>query len=394
MKQKRNLYRKNTPVEEALEKFYEAFSFTLQNDIISVKKSLGCILSEPVFSKVFSPNIDSCAMDGIAVISEKTKFASESNHVTLIEGIDYKQVNTGNPLIKPFDAVIMAEDIIEDENKVVIKKPVLPFQHVRPIGEDLKEGELIASANQKIRAFDIGAMLTGGVSKVVVKKQPLVAIIPTGSELVDVDATIKTGQVVESNSYMLEALVKENNGIANKYEKVKDDYETIKSTIKDAAKNHDLVLVCAGTSAGTEDYSLNVIKELGHVIIHGLSIKPGKPVILGVIENTPIIGVPGYPVSAYTTFESVITPVLEKMSDTKIIKKTVKATLERRIVSSFKHKEHIRVKLSEKNGKLIATPLSKQVGSAMSIVRSDGLLVIPLLTEGIEEGEEVEIILY
>lgn len=395
MKTKRNLYLTNMPVEESLDKFYEHLSFVPEHETIEVIKSLGRVLARPVFAEISSPYSDSCAMDGIAVVSEKTAFASETNPITLVEGVDYKQVNTGNALEQPFDAMIMAEDIEEQENgTVIIRSAATPWQHIRPIGEDIIQGEMIVPTGHKIRPFDIGAILSGGVSQVVVKKQPRVAIIPTGSELVEVGNKIERGQVIESNSYMLEALVTESEAVPTKYPKVKDNYETIKNILLDAVQKHDLVLLGAGTSAGTEDYTVSVIKELGQVLVHGVAIKPGKPVILAIIENTPVIGIPGYPVSAYVTFENFIKPVIENIYGNNHTKNNIiTATLTRRLVSSFKYKEYVRVKLGKIGEKLIATPLSRGAGSNMSLVRSDGLLIIPLQTEGLEAGEQVQILL-
>ncbi|MCL1935787.1 MAG: molybdopterin biosynthesis protein [Defluviitaleaceae bacterium] len=392
MKQ-RNLYLKTTPIEEALENFYKYIKIKSETEEIEVINSLGRILSRSVFAKYSSPNYNSCAMDGIITNSEKIKNASEINPIILTETKDFLYVNTGNLLKEPFDCVVMIEDITEiEKNKIAVKKSAKPWQHVRIIGEEIIEGELVLSSNNKIRPFDISAMLSSGITTIFVKKQITVAIIPTGSELIDIHEVPKLGNVIESNSYMLEASLKNYGFLANRYDRVKDDYDIIKNAIINATKKNDVVLISAGTSAGTEDYTKDIINELGEVITHGLSVKPGKPVILGIVNDTPVIGLPGYPISCYVTFENIVIPILELLNG-KIEQKKVKAKITRKLVSSFKHKEFVRVKLAKIDDDIIATPMYKGVGSSMGLVRADGVISIPLLSEGIEMGDIVDVVL-
>ena len=387
---KRNLYLSNTPVEEAqsrfLEKLAEAKSFA---ETINVPDSLGRVTAEPVFARCSSPLYDSAAMDGIAVISCKTWDASENSPVTLELGADCISVDTGDHVRPPFDAVIPAEDIEEAGGNVIIRQPAAAWQHVRPIGEDIVQSEMILPGAHKIRPFDIGVLLSGGITQAAVLQKPRVAIIPTGSELAEAGGPLKEGAVIESNSYMLEALVAEDGGNPCRFPIVPDDYEAIKEAMLLAVKNHDMVLLLSGTSAGTEDFAIHVLKDIGHVEVHGVAIKPGKPVILAIVEGRPVIGIPGYPVSCYIAYENFARPLLKSRD----VKNVVRANLTRRLVSSFKHKEYVRVKVGRIGEKLVATPLARGAGAAMSLVRADGFCVIEQNCEGLDAGTEADIVL-
>jgi len=387
----------NKPIDEALELFKNALKPNIQNisESIEVIDSLDRVTLGAVFAKVNSPLYDSAAMDGIAVISSRTHGASETTPVTLTKNDDYIPVDTGDPVINPYDAVIMIEDILENgDNICTIRSAASLWQHVRPVGEDIVQGEMIIPTGHKIRPIDIGVLLSGGITEISVRKLPSVAVIPTGTELIEPGVPAKEGDIIESNSRMLEALVRKNGGVPVRFKPIIDEYDVIKDTLQDAAKKYDMVMIIAGTSAGREDYTLQTFKELGEVIIHGVASKPGKPVILATISEKPIIGIPGYPVSAYLTFENFVSPVLQMFTGLPETGSTViKATLTRRLVSSLKHREFVRVKIGRVGNKLIASPLARGAGAAMSLVRADGFCVIPRNSEGIEAGTQVDVIL-
>lgn len=332
-------------------------------------------------------------MDGIAVIAEKTYEAMESNPVRLKRNEDFVFINTGGHLKDPYDAVIMIEDIVEiDEDTVEIYHAAKPWQHVRPIGEDIIEGEMILSANHKIRPMDIGALLAGQVEKIEVYQLPLVAIIPTGSEIIEVSEELQEGKIIESNSRMFAGMVQKYGGKPNRYGIVEDDYDLLKEAICKAVEENDIVVINAGSSAGSKDYTVNVIRELGEVIIHGIATKPGKPAILASIQGKPVIGIPGYPVSAYFVFEFFVKPLLHQYNRQIMTGgDKMKALLTRRIVSSLKYEEYVRIKLGKVGEKMTATPLDRGAGVTMSLVKADGILVIPQQSEGYEAGSEVEV---
>lgn len=395
---KRNLYLKNTPVEEALAVYKEALSEILvpETEEIPVSQSLNRITKHAVYAKYCSPLYNAAAMDGIAVEAEKTRGASERRPLTLKQGEDFVVVDTGDPIHNPYDAVIMAEDLIEQEDgSVQIIEAAAPWQHVRPIGEDIVAGEMLIPSRHKIRPIDIGVLLAGGITKVEVYKLPTVAIFPTGTEIIEPEEEPKDGDIIESNSRMFEAMVKEQGGIPYRFAPTADDYDLLKQKISDAVDNYDMVIVNAGSSAGTEDFTVHILRELGTVYIHGVAIKPGKPVILAIVRGKPVIGLPGYPVSAYINFENFVIPVLGMMNGREAKAAVMAdAVISRRLVSSLKHKEYVRVKVGKVDNKLVASPLARGAGAAMSLVRADGFCIIPQNSEGVEAGEEVKVELY
>lgn len=396
---KRNLYLKTTPVQEAVDIYKKEVKkrVKLQYETIPVTESLNRITGKAVYAKYCSPLFNAAAMDGIAVNAEKTKGASENNPVELVLGKDYQIIDTGDPIHEPYDAVIMAEDLLEteDENKVRIISPAVPWQHIRPVGEDIVAGEMILPGRHCIRPIDVGVLLSGGIVEIEVVKNPTVAIFPTGTEIIEPGTEPKDGDIIESNSRMFENMAKVQGAEAVRFGTIPDDYEKIRKAVKEAAENFDMVIINAGSSAGTEDYTVHVLRELGEVIIHGVSIKPGKPVILAFVNNKPVIGLPGYPVSAHIGFENFVSPVLSYMGG-RVEKKNqkVEAVISRRLVSSLKHKEYVRVKVGCVGDKIVAAPLARGAGAAMSLVRADGFCVIPQNSEGCEAGETLEVELY
>ena len=393
---KRNLYLTTIPVEEAGNLYMEALGDSVQPraEKIRVIDALGRITSEAIYARYSSPLYNSAAMDGIAVISLKTAGASEASPVTLKAETDYMVVDTGDPVKKPYDAVIMAEDTQETEGGMIIRAAAPAWQHVRPVGEDIVEGEMILTRCHRIRPIDIGVLLSGGVTEISVFAQPKVGIIPTGTEIVEPYEDPKEGDIIESNSRMFEAMVSEQGGIPHRYDIVPDDYETIKASVLKALKENDMVIVNAGSSAGTEDYTVHILREIGEVFVHGVAMKPGKPVILAKACGKPVIGIPGYPVSAYLAMENFAYPVLRRFSGFRASgERDIEAVLSRRLVSSLKHREYVRVRVGRVGDRYVCAPLARGAGAAMSMVRADGFCVIPQESEGYEAGETVAVTL-
>ncbi len=373
----------------ALEGLLEA-----KHEHIKVTDALDRITSEAVFARYSSPLFNASAMDGIAVKAADTACASEVNPVVLSEE-QYMVVDTGDPIHPPFDAVIMAEDIVEEEDGVRIIASANPWQHIRPIGEDIVAGEMILPSSHKIRAIDIGVLLSAGILEIEVVKRPEVAIFPTGTEIIEPEDDPQDGSIIESNSRMFENMVTVAGGIGHRFPPIIDDYEQIRDRVSEAVDKFDMVIVNAGSSAGTEDYTVHVLRELGEVVVHGVAIKPGKPVILAVVRGKPVIGLPGYPVSAYIGFENFVNPVIQIMGRRpEQLTETVEAHVSKRLVSSLKHKEYVRVKVGKVGDKFVAAPLARGAGAAMSLVRADGFCVIEQSSEGVEAGEKVNIELY
>ena len=386
---KRNLYLKTVSVEEAYDKYFNALKENniLNNEIEEVKTvdALSRITSEAIYAKCNSPLFNAAAMDGICVESKKTKNASEENPLILKLGVDYKIVDTGDAIKPPFDAVIMAEDVIEiDEETIKIISPASGWENIRPIGEDIVTREMILESNHEIKPIDIGALIAGGISKIKCYKKLNVGIIPTGDEIIDMKDDPKEGDIIDSNSYMIKALVEETGNKGIRYNIVKDDYEKIKAKLKESISENDVTIINAGSSAGTEDYTVHILREMGVVIVHGVSMKPGKPVILAIVDGKPVIGLPGYPLSAYLAFSLFVKPLLTRKKD---INEEIDAVSSKRLVSSLKHREYVRVKIGKIENKYIAAPLNRGAASQMSMVRADGIMIIPQNSEGVEAGE-------
>lgn len=356
-------------------------------------EAAGRVSYSPVFAKISSPFYNSSAMDGIATLSSRTHGASERSHIEIQEGVDYTVVDTGDPIPKEYDCVIMVEDLINiEEGRVAIYKSAAPFQNIRPIGEDIVETQLIIPSKHVIRPVDIGALIAGGVNQVEVYKRPVVGIIPTGTEMVEPGENLKVGDIIEFNSRVFSAQVHQWGGIPLRFDIVRDDYELIKETVRKAAQMCDIVLINAGSSAGREDFTCKVIEELGEVCVHGVAIKPGKPVILGSIGGKPVVGIPGFPVSAYFVMENICKKVVHAyIGINNEEETTIEATLTRRTMSTLKYLEFVRVKLGFISGKYIATPIGRGAGATMSLSHADGVLEIPQSIEGYEAGTVVKV---
>lgn len=390
----RNIYLSNISLEKAIDMYFERIKdFRLGTEVVKTHEAKGRITAKPVFAKISSPFYNSSAVDGIAVVAKNTFTATDRNPLRLKEGKDYIVVDTGDPIPDEYDAVIMVEDTIKvSEDEVEIIKPAIPWQNIRQMGEDIVEGQLILPQSHRIRPVDIGALIAGGVFDVEVYKRPRVAIIPTGTEIVEPGTDLKIGDIIEFNSRVFAVLVEEYGGIPTRFNIVKDDFEKLLETVKKAAEEYDVVLLNAGSSAGREDYSKKVIETLGEVYIHGVAIKPGKPVILGRVLYKPIVGIPGFPVSAFFIMENIVKKLVNFVQGYDIKdKKYIEAQLSKRVMSSSKYLEFVRVKLGYIEGKYIATPIERGAGATMSLVRADGVLEVPEELEGYEKGSVVNI---
>lgn len=391
-----NIYISNKDVEQVKEKYFGMVGETyISSEIINVMDAIERVTFEAVHAKCSDPGYNAAAMDGIAVRAESTYGAAELTPKVLEERKDFHYVNTGNVIHEPYNAVIMIEDVIRMEDETVkIIAPAYPWQHIRPIGENIIAGEMIIPSKHKIRPLDTGALISGGIDKIKVYKKPRIGIIPTGSELVESFDALEEGKIIESNSRVFAGLICQYGGRPNRYSPCKDDYESLKDIIIQGVKENEILIVNAGSSAGSKDYTAKVIAELGQIVAHGIAIKPGKPTILGIIDKKPVIGIPGYPVSAYLVFETFVKPLIfQYTGQEKDRFETVAAIISKRLVSSLKNKELVRVTLGYVEERLIATPLVRGAGATMSLVKADGILEIPKQSEGVEAGQEVQVIL-
>ena len=388
-------YLTNTPLEQAQDLFFgevknSGFGYTAE--IVPTAEALDRKLSRAVYAVISSPHYNASAMDGIAVSAEDT-FGAGERTPKILQKEQYTVVDTGDPLPDGADAVVMVEDVITlPDGSVKLLQAVSPFQNVRQVGEDLCMGDMIAPTNTEVAPALIGAFLAGGVTEVEVKKRPRFGIIPTGDEIVKPTSTPKKGEIIEFNSSIFTAMLRQWGADAKVYDIVKDKKNMLHSAAAEALAECDAVLMLAGSSAGRDDYTSEVIASLGTVLLHGIGVKPGKPAVLGLAGNKPLIGLPGYPVSAIVIMEQFIKPLTDLYYRRKPEETPAEsAILGKRVVSSLKYKEYVRVTLGNVGGRLVATPLSGGAGVITSFTKADGILEIPQDCEGLEAGSAVSV---
>ncbi len=441
---RRNVYLKDIPLEEAWRRFEEALAQAgldrpFSGEEVPLPEALGRVTAAPVWARISSPHFHAAAMDGYALRARDTAGATETRPVrlALVSPDDAPQeaparspdhptpsslppaqpVNTGQPLPPWADAVVMIEHVqhldaqgeplTSDEGAafIEIRAAVAPWQHVRPVGEDMVVTELVLPANHRLRPVDLGAIAGCGHTTVLVRRKPRVAIIPTGNELVPAGTEPRPGQVIEYNSLVLAAQVTEWGGEATRWPIVPDDEAVIRRAVLEAARDHDLVLVNAGSSAGSRDYTARVVASLGQLLVHGIAVRPGHPVILGTIalpeEDTepartvPIIGVPGYPASAALTGEIFVQPLLARwLGQPPPRKPSLQATITRKVLSPMGDEEYLRVAVGRVGDRVVAAPLARGAGVITSLVRADGIVRIPRFSEGLNAGDPVTVELY
>ena len=395
---KRNVYLEDRPWPEALELWLEHLKGVGAlapgpPEIVAAERAVGRVTAEPVLARLSSPHYHSAAMDGLAVQAAATFGASEVAPKRLRIGTEAFHVDTGDPLPSGCDAVIMIEDVHFVEPDVVeIVAPAVPWQHVRAVGEDIVATEMILPAHHLLRPVDVGGLLAGGVTEVAVLARPRVAVIATGDEVVEPGSPLEPGHVVDYNSRVLAALVEEWGGQATRMGIVRDDPEALAAAIRRAVLEHRVVALIAGSSAGREDFTAEVIRSLGTVLVHGVATRPGKPVVLGEVAGRAVIGVPGYPVSAVLAAELFLKPLLFRLlGRVPPARPRATAALSRRVVSAVGVEEFVRVKLGQVGDKIIATPLARGAGLITSLIRADGILRVPAAAEGLEAGQRVEV---
>ncbi|MDP3182059.1 MAG: molybdopterin biosynthesis protein [Desulfobaccales bacterium] len=393
---KRRIYLQMKSVAEAREAFFSRFDLAggWEAEEVPTVAARGRVTAAPVMARWSSPASHQAAMDGFAVEAKATFGATPEAPRRLALGKGAFPINTGHLMPPETDAVIMVEQVPDPEaDPITVEAPVFPWQHVRRVGEDLVVGEMVLPEGADITPWAQGALLAAGVTRISVRRLPRVIIIPTGSELVpgtDLEQEPAAGRLPEFNSVILSGLVEEAGGVPKVYAIVPDDPAALTQALKKALAAADLVLINAGSSAGTEDYTYQAVAALGEVLVHGVAMMPGKPTVLGVVEGKPVIGNPGYPVSAVLSFEQFAAPLIAGMAGKRI---SPRPTLEVYPAQNLPSKpgltEFIRVTLGRVGNKVIATPLPRGAGTITSLVRADGLLAVPALSEGLEEDRLV-----
>lgn len=394
----RQYYLSDIPLSEARQTFHEALERAgalalARAETLPLDQVHGRVTAAPVWAARSSPHYDAAAMDGVAVRARETIGATETAPLRLKIGEQAVWVDTGDPMPPDFDAVIMVEVVHQvDASTIEIQAAVAPYQHVRPLGEDIVATELVLPGSHRLRPQDLAACAAAGLTAVAVRTPPHVAVIPTGSELVPIGTEPRPGDIVEFNSLMLGAMMLEWGGRATRWSAIPDDYERLKQTILEAVATADIVAINAGSSAGSEDYTARAVADLGQLVVHGVAVRPGHPVVLGIVHQKPVIGIPGYPVSAALTCELFIKPLIEhQLGLPPSVRPQTTARLSRKVVSPAGEDEYLRVRLGRVGPKMVATPIQRGAGVIMSLVRADGLVIIPRFSEGLEAGQEVTV---
>lgn len=388
-------YLTNVPLEQARRDYIqllESHGFGPKTEVIPVFESCGRVTARAVYAHICAPHYAASAMDGVAVNAKDTFGATETTPVTLQPG-QYVVLDTGDPIPEGRDAVIMVEDIVKNEDgSITIHAAAAPWQHIRQIGEDVCAGEMILPGHMTVSPAAIGAMIAGGVLEIEVIRKPLIGIIPTGDEIIPPCTDPKPGDILEFNGSIFSAMVKSWGAEAVVYPIVPDKFDRIQAMVAKAASECDMVILNAGSSAGREDFSARVIRELGEVLYHGIAMKPGKPAILGCQGDKPILGVPGYPVSGIIVIEQLLKPLIDHwLQVPPAPAQYAKATLTRPVVSGLKYEEFVRVRMGCVGGRLMASPLSRGSGVVSSFMKADGIVEVPQGLEGYEASSEVNV---
>jgi molybdenum cofactor synthesis domain-containing protein len=393
MARKRQTYRNLKPLKEAREIFFSKFQGSLSaTETVPVRQALHRLLVDPVKALRSVPAYNASAVDGLAVKATSTFSAFPETPVFLSTGSEAVLVDTGDPLPEGTDAVVMIEKTEMSEDRCEIRESVYPWQNVRKTGEDIVKGEILLPAHHRIRSYDQGALLAAGIHSVRVFRKPRVLIIPSGDEIIrpeEATDPLKPGVILEVNGQVLSSMVEECGAESVLSDIVPDDQEKIrKAVLSGVEAGYDLILTIAGSSAGTEDFTPNVLQELGELLVHGVTVMPGKPTLLAAIQDRPVVGIPGYPVSAVVSFREFVRPMLYRLQGLKAPEpETIEVALGRKLPSRPGLEEHVRVILGKVDERVIAIPLSGGAGMLTSLVRADGILRIPPEISGYSENE-------
>jgi putative molybdopterin biosynthesis protein len=415
-----SIYLHDIPLPEAWSRLTQALDHAGRGGVLGAEEipldehALGRVLAEAVWARISSPHYHASAMDGFAVRAEDTTGAMPNTPLVLTCPNQANYLDTGDPLPEWANAVIPIENVEaldpagalsgqpRQPAAIRIRAALPPWQHVRPLGEDIVATQLVLPAGRVLRPVDLGAAAACGHEYLNVVRRPRVAVLPTGTELVPIGQPVKAGDIIEYNSLVLASQVNGWGGQARRYPITSDDFEQIKSHVREAARWADLVLLNAGSSAGSEDFSAGVVEALGQLLVHGVAVRPGHPVILGMVlggdlgqGQVPIIGVPGYPVSAALTGEIFVKPLLLRWLGLPADEPpVVKAILTRKVTSPAGDDDFMRVAVGRVGSRMLAAPLSRGAGVITSLVRADGIALLPRGSQGLPAGAEVDVRLY
>jgi len=401
------------PPAQALALLRKRLSVTVRPEGLATSGALGRVLSEAIYAPADLPSFPRSSMDGYAVRARDTFGASEGlpGYFTVVGEVlmgavatvavgmgQAAKVHTGGMLAPGADAVVMVENTQRvDDSTIEVVRPVAPGENVVQVGEDIKAMEQVLPAGHVLRPQDLGGLSALGVTTVTVARRPRVAILSTGDEVVPPEATPRPGQVRDVNTYTVSAQVERAGGVPIVLGLAPDNREALLASAQRGLAKGDVLVLSAGSSVSTRDLTAEVIASLGSpgVLVHGLAIRPGKPTIIALVGDKPVFGLPGNPVSAMIVFDLVVRPVLYWLSGAEPPDpSTVRARVTRNIPSAPGREDYVPVRLVRKQGQLWAEPVFGKSNLIYTLVRSDGILCIPLDKGGLYAEEDVEVRLW
>ena len=393
MERRKRIYRRLKTLDEAGRILQGRFGgLRVGSETISVRNALGRVLAGPVKALASVPAYHAAAMDGIAVKASDTFGALPEKPVTL-SGDAGIAVDTGIPIPDGKDAVVMIEQAEESHLGWEIREAAYPWRNVRKAGEDIVQVEIILPARHRIRPYDQAALLAAGILSIEVFKKPRILIVPTGDEIVrpeDAPSPLPKGVLLEVNGQMLASLAVECGAEASILDPIPNVLDELKSALHAGlADEYDLVMLIAGSSAGSEDFTPALLEEIGELLVHGITVMPGKPALLASVAGRPVVGIPGYPVSAAVAFREFARPLIFIMQGLAPPEQDrVEVTIGRKIPSKLGLEEHVRVILGNVGERAVAMPIAGGAGVITSLVRADGIIRIPQEVSGLSEGEK------
>lgn len=400
-------------IEEALQKVETGSGAGTGSEKIAVRAALGRVLAADIISKVDVPPFSRSTMDGYAVRAEDTFGASESIPVFLevMDRIEMGEpaekeiasgqaaaVATGGMLPPGADAVVMIEETEKlGAGEIEVQTAVGAGENIVKKGEDISRGEKLLTAGSRLRPQDLGALSGIGIVEVEVYSRPEVAVFSTGDEIISPEEEPGPGQIRDINSYSIGGLVERAGGCVQHMGIIPDCKDELRENLRQAAEKMDLVVLSGGSSVGVKDLTIEVLNELGEpgVVVHGVAIKPGKPTIIAIINDTPVLGLPGHPTSAMVVFEIMGRPIIERLSGLKPghlpAVTRISAQLTRNIASDRGRREYFRVRLKREGERLLAEPMLGKSSLISTMVAADGLVEVARGSEGCRQGTEVEV---
>jgi len=399
--------------DEALKLLREVSA--VDSEVVDTVRGRGRVLAEDLHSRVDLPHFNRAGMDGYAVAARDTFGASPglpayldlAGTVEMGEEVTRRigpreavRISTGGMLPPGSDAVVMVEYTDETgDGMVEIQRGASPWLNVIQIGDDIRRGDPVFPRGRRLRSHDLGALTGIGIEAVPVYRKPRVTLVSTGDEIVPANREPRPGQVRNINQHSLAGLVAEWGAELNDLGVVADDAGDLRAALAEGLDWGDLVLLSGGSSMGTRDMAVEVIRSLpdARIFFHGISVSPGKPTIYAQAAGKPVLGLPGYPVSALVIFDLFAAPLIRALGGEESLhlrRGTVRALLDTNVASQTGREDYVRVTLERRGPALHASPLPSKSGAIFTLVKADGMIRIDLNREGLEEGEEVEVLLF